>query len=106
MSLEDFNNHYFYAKELQAFAKTLGIKVGSLKKNELEAHIRAYLAGDQMAMLPQSVPNRKTKVKEITFNCNNPSSIMSATAPPKHFCLPKLQKKTPKLEKNPANGTG
>jgi hypothetical protein len=32
MRVEEFDHSYFYAVELKAFAKTLGIAVGSLKK--------------------------------------------------------------------------
>ncbi|PHM38983.1 hypothetical protein Xmau_03150 [Xenorhabdus mauleonii] len=58
MSQEEFDGSYFYAKELQAFAKTLGITVGNLKKNELELHIKAHLFG-YSGELPVAVPNRK-----------------------------------------------
>jgi hypothetical protein len=36
MSLEEFEKGYFYAAELKAFAKKLGIDVGTLRKNEVE----------------------------------------------------------------------
>lgn len=72
MSVEEFNNSYFYAVELKTFAKTLGITVGSLKKNELEAHIRAYLSGDTEIELPKSVSNRKTKEKRDRLQLDQP----------------------------------
>lgn len=60
MTLAEFDAGYFYATELKAFAKELGLKVGSLRKNEVEAHIRAVLSGKTPKALPKSVPNRKT----------------------------------------------
>ncbi len=60
MSVEEFAKGYFYADELKAFAKTLGIDVGTLRKNEVEAHIKARLSGDKDTPLPKSVSNRKT----------------------------------------------
>ena len=60
MSMEEFENGYFYATELKAFAKELGIDVGTLRKNELEEHIKACLSGKKGTPLPKSVSNRKT----------------------------------------------
>lgn len=60
MTVEQFENGYFYASELRDFAKRLGIKAGSLRKNELEEHIKAFLSGSRVAAdLPKIVPNRK-----------------------------------------------
>ena len=60
MSVEEFEKGYFYATELKAFAKELGIDVGTLRKNELEDHIKARLSGSKDTPLPKSVSNRKT----------------------------------------------
>ncbi len=44
MTLEEFDNGYFYATEIKAFAKSLGVKyVAELRKDELEVIIRNYL---------------------------------------------------------------
>ncbi|MDC9580531.1 hypothetical protein PSI15_02915 [Xenorhabdus sp. PR6a] len=60
MSVEEFEKGYFYATELKAFAKELGIDVGTLRKNEVEDHIKARLSGSDDTPLPKGVPNRKT----------------------------------------------
>lgn len=60
MSVEEFEKGYFYATELKAFAKELGIDVGTLRKNEVEDHIKARLSGSKDTPLPKSVSNRKT----------------------------------------------
>ncbi|MDE2778871.1 MAG: SAP domain-containing protein [Chloroflexota bacterium] len=43
MSVEEFEDGYFYAAELKAFARQLGIAVGRRRKPELEALIREFL---------------------------------------------------------------
>ncbi|WP_212112818.1 hypothetical protein [Bartonella queenslandensis] len=58
MTIEEFDRTYFYATELREIAKLLGIRVDSLKKNELEQHIKAHLFGFAMP-LPVAVPNRQ-----------------------------------------------
>ena len=60
MTVEDFENGYFYVGELKAFAKALGIEVGFLRKNELEARVKSHLSGNDDAAPPKNVPNRKT----------------------------------------------
>ena len=43
MSVKEFDDNYFYAEELKAFARQLGIAVGRRRKLELEALIRDFL---------------------------------------------------------------
>ena len=43
MSVEEFDDGYFYAAELKTFARELGIAVGRRRKLELEALIRDFL---------------------------------------------------------------
>ncbi|MDD9997540.1 MAG: hypothetical protein OXQ89_07310, partial [Rhodospirillaceae bacterium] len=43
MSVEEFDDGYFYATELKTFAHQLGIAVGRRRKLELEALIREFL---------------------------------------------------------------
>ena len=43
MSVEEFDDDYFYAAELKTFARQLGIAVGRRRKLELEALIREFL---------------------------------------------------------------
>ncbi|WP_144756265.1 SAP domain-containing protein [Bartonella saheliensis] len=60
MTLEEFEGMYFYAEELKQIARSLGLRVGSLKKNELEQHIKAHLFG-LSSPLPVDIPNRQNK---------------------------------------------
>ena len=43
ISVDEFDNGYFYAAELKAFARDLRITVGNFRKLELEALIREIL---------------------------------------------------------------
>ena len=43
MSVEEFDGGYFYATELKAYARQIGIAVGRRRKLELEALIRDFL---------------------------------------------------------------
>ncbi len=43
MSVKEFDDNYFYAADLKAFARQLGIAVGRRRKLELEALIRDFL---------------------------------------------------------------
>lgn len=52
MSVEEFDDGYFYAADLKDFARELGIPVGNRRKIELEELIREYLATGR-------VPTRK-----------------------------------------------
>ena len=55
MSVEEFDNGYFYAADLKAFAREVGITVGSFHKMELEDLIRQFLRTGK-------VPDRKPVV--------------------------------------------
>ncbi|AZZ94065.1 hypothetical protein EUZ85_26440 [Hahella sp. KA22] len=59
ISQEEFENGYFYATELKEFAQSLGIKTGSLRKNEIEQHIKSHLFGVDQGELPKNVANRQ-----------------------------------------------
>ena len=53
MSVEEFDGGYFYAADLKAFARQLGIAVGRRCKLELEALIRDYL---RTGIVPPAMP--------------------------------------------------
>lgn len=44
MSPDTFDAAYFYATDLKAFAREIGIKTGNLRKTEIEDLIRSFLA--------------------------------------------------------------
>ena len=54
MSLTDFDNGYWYATELKAFATQLGIPSASkLRKDELERAIKSYLRSGKLPSSPR-----------------------------------------------------
>ena len=59
MSVEEFDDGYFYAADLKAFARQLGIAVGRRRKLELEALIRGFLRTG-MVPLAKPVPHRRS----------------------------------------------
>jgi SAP domain-containing protein len=44
MTIEEFDHGYWYATELKAFATTIGIRAGTLRKDQLERAVRSFLA--------------------------------------------------------------
>ena len=66
MSLEAFENGYWYATELKAFAAALGVSSASkLRKDELEAAIKQYLSTGSIRD-PQISPAGKRGAKDST----------------------------------------
>ena len=59
MSVQEFDDGYFYAADLKAFARQLGIAVGRRRKLELEALIRDFL---RTGIVPPAkpVPDRRS----------------------------------------------
>ena len=59
MSVEEFDDGYFYATELKGFARQLGIAVGRRRKLELEALIRDFLRTG-VVPVPTPEPRRRS----------------------------------------------
>lgn len=98
MTLEEFEQGYFYAKDLKAFAKELGLAVGTLRKNEVEDHIRAWLSGDRNAPLPQNTPNRRTSGSRDTLSPKSPVVNYVSDKATKTFLKQEIHKRTPDLK--------
>ena len=65
LSVEQFDNGYWFVEDLRSFARGLGIRNASrLRKNELEAAIRHYLAKSEIVPADQKLP-QKTGIKDI-----------------------------------------
>jgi len=65
MSLEDFENGYFYAAELKFFAKDIGIRVANLRKFELEGLIAAFLKTGQVPVSHPSMPRKSATERDV-----------------------------------------
>ena len=61
MSVEEFDDGYFYAAELKAYARQIGIAVGRLRKLELEALIRDFL---RTGIVPSPTPEPRRRTGE------------------------------------------
>ena len=74
MSVEEFDNGYFYASELRAFARDLGITVGNFRKFELEELIREFLqtgkVPDRKPVLPRKAGEARDVLKADTTVTN------------------------------------
>lgn len=74
MSVEEFDNEYFYASELRAFARDLGITVGNFRKFELEELIREFLqtgkVPDRKPVLPRKAGEARDVLKADTTVTN------------------------------------
>ncbi|MDE2771912.1 MAG: SAP domain-containing protein [Bacteroidota bacterium] len=58
MSLEEFDNGYFYAADLKVFAREIGITVGNFRKFELEELIREFLRTGKVPDYKPVMPRR------------------------------------------------
>ncbi|MCY4073938.1 MAG: SAP domain-containing protein, partial [Acidobacteria bacterium] len=61
MSVQEFDGGYFYATELKAFARQLGIAVGRRRKLELEALLRDFL---RTGVVPSPAPEPRRASRE------------------------------------------
>jgi hypothetical protein len=64
MTITQFDNGYWYAVDLKAFAKAIGVPaVSKLRKDELEVAIRGFLTTGKTAARPMAAP--KDGVRDI-----------------------------------------
>lgn len=74
MSVEEFDNGYFYAADLKAFARKVGIPVGNFRKIELEDLIRQFLrtgmVPDRKPVMPRKTGQARDKLKSDTVVAN------------------------------------
>lgn len=56
MSVQEFDDNYYYATELKEFARTLGIPIGNRRKIELEQLIREYLVTGHVPTIKPVLP--------------------------------------------------
>jgi hypothetical protein len=58
MSVAEFDAGYFYATDLKAFAREIGISVGNFRKTELEDLIREFLATGNVPVKKPVLPRK------------------------------------------------
>ena len=95
MTLQQFESGYWYAVELKAFAKTLGVKGASrLRKDQLEELVRLALEGkpvEQIATRPRAIQRADKLALE------QPVAHYISNKATKDFILAQAQKQHPAL---------
>ena len=97
MSLQAFENGYWYATDLVAFAKTLGLPAAHrMRKNELESAISAYLTTGRLPNKISSKPLKKG-VKDLDRGLTLDLVIANYTSnrQTKGFIIREAQRKNP-----------
>jgi len=64
MSVEEFDQRYHYVSDLKVFARDIGIKVGMLRKMELEELIRDYLRTGVVPTQSPSETRRRPQIRD------------------------------------------
>ncbi len=91
MTVEEFEAGYFYAKDLKAFARKLGITPACLRKFEIEEQIKAYL---ETGVLPEKSRTSSAK-PEDTLSAYSPVRNYNGNRKTKAFLLELVQRKDP-----------
>lgn len=98
MTIENFENGYWYAKELKEFAKQIGINgVSKLRKDELESIISKYLS---LGILPQNITKiSATNLKDSDLTLKKQIINYTSTKETKNFILSEARKIQPNFPK-------
>lgn len=100
MSLQSFENGYWYATDLVAFGKKLGLPAAHrMRKNELESAIKAYLATGRLPKTTQSKP-LKNGVRDLDrgLRLDLPIANYTSNRETKDFIVGEAQRKRPGLK--------
>ena len=96
MSVEEFDNGYFYATALKTFAREIGLAVGNFRKFELEELIREFLrtgkVPDRKPVLPRKAGAARDMLKADTVVTNYVGDKKT-----KAFLLELVHAETPEL---------
>ena len=96
MSIEEFDNGYFYATDLKAFARKVGIAVGNFRKIDLEKLIREFLrtgkVPDRKPVMPRKASEARDRLKPDTVVTNYVGDKKT-----KDFLLELVHAEAPKL---------
>jgi len=65
MTVDEFDHGYWYATELKAFARTLGLRASSLlRKDQLERAVRSFLTSGRMAIANAPAGNENAGARD------------------------------------------
>jgi SAP domain-containing protein len=97
MSLQAFENGYWYATDLVAFGKTLGLPAAHrMRKNELEQAIKAYLASGRLPKTTSAKPLKKgVRDLEKGLSLDLPIANYTSNRVTKDFIVRAAQRKRP-----------
>jgi hypothetical protein len=101
MTLREFENGYWYLRQLQAFAERIGIPAAKkLRKDELEKAIVTFLRTGKAA-LPTKRPLRKTGVRDVDRGLNPKLRIVhyTSTRETKDFIVRQARLMAPEIRK-------
>lgn len=100
-TLDDFENHYWYASDLKAFAKQLGVSNSSkMRKDQLEALITHYLKTGKLTEIKTKPKNDKqAKDCVATLTMETPVKNYTSNKITKTFILAEAEKLSPNLPK-------
>ena len=99
MTEKEFDNGYWYASDIKAFAKQIGIANSSkLRKDELERLIKVYLRTGKIETSDRKNVI-KTGIKDIDIGLTTSLPIVNYTSnkQTKHFIITEAQKLIPEL---------
>ncbi len=97
MSVTEFEAHYYYAAELKTFAAQLGIRVGDLRKFELEEEIKRYLRTGARGLPSARTNQKKTGVRDV-LALKTPIQHYVDDKTTKQFLLDEVWKRDPALK--------
>lgn len=99
MTLEEFDNGYWYAKDLKAFAKELGLpSISVLRKDELENAIIVYLrTGETVVQTQRSLIKRGVKDVELGLSITRKVVRYTSNIETKAFIISNAKKLIPDL---------
>lgn len=96
MSLKEFENGYWYAKELKEFAKQIGLSyVSKLRKDELEKIIKGYLISGKLPI----IKTQKKGIKDSNLTLKTKIINYTSNKATKDFILSEARKIQPDFPK-------
>jgi hypothetical protein len=100
MSLQAFDNGYWYATDLIEFGKKIGLPAANrMRKNELESAIRSYLATGRLPKTTSSKPLKKG-IKDLDkgLALDLPIANYTSNKVTKGFIRREAERKNPEIE--------
>lgn len=97
MSVSEFESNYYYAKELKAFAASIGIKVGNWRKHEIEELIKDYLVTKKVPTQSPTLPRKAGEMRD-TLGARVQVKNYVGDKKTKEFLLQEVYRESPKIK--------